>query len=158
RESGKPVFLFGHSMGGAIAARTAEIHQPRIAGLMLSGPAIAIDAPPILIAATRMTAFLMPHFAALDLPNKSFSSDPAAAPAMDKDELISQPAGPAKTAAGLIDGMRAIWEDIDRLGMPILAMHGTADKLTATSGSRALVEHAPSSDKTLRIYDGFFHD
>ncbi|HEU4615671.1 MAG TPA: alpha/beta hydrolase [Kofleriaceae bacterium] len=158
REPNRPVFVFGHSMGGAIAARTAEIHQPRIAGLLLSGPALAVDAPPLLIAATRLIAALNPRAPALKLPNRDFSSDPANAHAMDRDELISQPPGPARTAAGLVDGMRAIWADVDQLTMPLLAMHGTADRLTAPSGSRALVEHAPARDKTLRIYDGMFHD
>src|SRR5215831_8976925 len=89
REPGKPVFLFGHSMGGAIAARTAEVHQPKLAGLILSGPAIAIDAPPLQLAAARMTGTLTPKFPALSLDNHDFSSDPANAAAMDKDELIS---------------------------------------------------------------------
>ena len=158
REPGKKVFLFGHSMGGAIAARTAEIHRPELAGLVLSGPALAVDAPPLLIAATRVIAFLNPGAPALKLPNHDFSSDPAVVAGMDKDEYIEQGAGPAKTAAGLIDGMRAIWADTDRLTMPILAMHGTADKLTATTGSRLLVEHVATKDATLEIYDGFFHD
>ncbi|HEX5059223.1 MAG TPA: alpha/beta hydrolase [Kofleriaceae bacterium] len=158
REPGKPIFLFGHSMGGAIAARTAELHQPALAGLVLSGPALAIDAAPLLISATRLIAVMNPRAPALKLPNGDFSSDPAAATAMDKDELVSQSPGPARTAAGLVDGMRAIWADVDRLTMPLLALHGTADRLTAPSGSRALVEHAPAQDKTLRIYAGFFHD
>ena len=42
--------------------------------------------------------------------------------------------------------------------MPLLALHGTADKLTAPAGSRMLVERAPATDKTLRIYPGLFHD
>jgi acylglycerol lipase len=158
REPGKPIFLFGHSMGGAIAARAAELHEPKLAGLILSGPALAIDAPPLLIAATRLIATLNPRAPALKLPNRDFSSDPAAASTMDKDELISQPPGPARTAAGLVDGMRAIWADIDRLTMPLLVLHGTADRLTAPSGSRALIEHAAAQDKSLRIYAGFFHD
>ncbi len=158
REPGKPVFLFGHSMGGAIAARTAELHQPRLAGVILSAPAIAIDAPPLLVAATRLIAAMNPRAPALKLPNKDFSSDPSAAAALDKDELISQPPGPARTAAGLVDGMRAIWADVDRLTMPLYALHGTADRLTTPSGSRALIERAPAQDKTLRIYVGFFHD
>jgi serine/threonine protein kinase len=160
REPGKPVFLFGHSMGGAIAARAAEVHgaggwngaaganrssggagianggaqggagvanggaqggagvanggaqggagvangeaqggagvanagaSAPIAGLILSGPALAIDPPPLLIAATRMTGALMPRFPALDLKNGDFSSDPAAKAAMNRDELILQP-------------------------------------------------------------------
>jgi fermentation-respiration switch protein FrsA (DUF1100 family) len=37
-------------------------------------------------------------------------------------------------------------------------LHGTADQLTAPAGSRALVEAAPSTDKTLHIYEGFAHD
>ncbi len=158
RETGKQVYLFGHSMGGAIAARAAELHRPRIAGLLLSGPALAIDAPPLLIALTRMAGFANPRAPALKLPNENFSSTPGATAAMDTDELVSQPPGPARTAAGLVDGIRSIWSDVDRLTMPILAMHGTADRLTAPSGSRALIETAPSTDKTLRIYDGFWHD
>jgi hypothetical protein len=42
--------------------------------------------------------------------------------------------------------------------MPVLAMHGTADRLTAPSGSRALIERVPATDKALRIYPGYFHD
>ncbi|HTR51503.1 MAG TPA: lysophospholipase [Kofleriaceae bacterium] len=158
REPGKPVFLFGHSMGGAIAARTAEVHAPKLAGLILSGPAIAIDAPPLLIAATRMSGFLTPHFPAFKLDDRDFSSDPANADAMAKDPLVSDPPAPASTAAGLVEGMHEIWRDVDRLTMPVLAMHGTADRLTAPSGSRALIATVPATDKTLRIYDGYFHD
>ncbi|HEU0029690.1 MAG TPA: alpha/beta hydrolase [Kofleriaceae bacterium] len=158
REPGKPVFLFGHSMGGAIATLAAIRHQPRLAGLVLSGPALAIDAPPILIAATRMSGTLTPKAPALKLNNRDFSSDPHGKQAMDADPLISQPPAPARTAAGLVDGMHRIWASVDRLDMPLLALHGTRDKLTAPSGSRALVRAAASKDKTLKLYDGFFHD
>jgi alpha-beta hydrolase superfamily lysophospholipase len=156
REPGKPVFLFGHSMGGAIAARVAELHP--VAGLVLSGPALAIDAAPLLIAATRMSGFVTPRFPALDLDNRDFSSDPAGAGAMDHDELISQPAAPASTAAGLVEGIHTIWRDVDRLTMPLLVLHGSADRLTAPAGSRMLVERAPSKQKILKIYEGFYHD
>ena len=157
-EPGKPIFLFGHSMGGAIAARTAEVHQPALAGLVLSGPALAIDAPPLLLAATRMSGALTPQFPALKLDNHDFSSDPAAGAAMDKDPLVSQPPAPAKTAAGLVDGIEWIWIDLPKLQMPLLALHGTADKLTAPAGSRMFIEQATARDKTLRIYPGLYHD
>jgi alpha-beta hydrolase superfamily lysophospholipase len=158
REPGKPVYVFGHSMGGAIATRAAEVHQPPVAGLILSGPALAIDAPPLLVAITKMSAALSPKAPALALSNKDFSSDPNNAAVMDKDELISQPAAPARTAGGLVAGIADIWRDIDRLKMPLLAMHGTADRLTAPAGSRLLVSHAPSPDKAVHIYEGYFHD
>ena len=157
REPGKKVFLFGHSMGGAIATRTAEVHEPKVAGLALSGPALAIDAPPLLLAVTKTSAALSPKAPALALDNKNFSSDPANAAVMDKDEFVSNPPAPARTAGGLISGIADIWRDVDRLTMPVLAMHGSADKLTAPSGSRALVEQAPAL-RRLRIYDGYFHD
>jgi acylglycerol lipase len=158
REPGRPIFVFGHSMGGAIVARTAEVHAPAVAGVILSGAALAIDAPPLLLAVTRMTGALMPGFPALKLDNHDFLSDPAAAAAMDQDPLISQPPAPARTAAGLVDGIGAIWDELGGLTMPLLALHGTADRLTAPAGSRMLVDEAPARDKTLRIYPGLFHD
>ena len=158
RVPGKPVFLFGHSMGGAIATRAAELHRPEVAGLALSGAALAIDAPPLLIAATRLAGFLAPGAPALALDDHDFSSDPANAAALARDPLVSDPPAPARTAAGLVAGIAAIWRDVARLDMPLLAMHGTADRLTAPWGSRALIATAPARDKTLRIYDRYFHD
>jgi len=158
REPGRKVFLLGHSMGGAIATLVALEHQPRLAGLIVSAPALAVDAPPLLLAFTQLAGVLLPGAKALDLPNGDFSSDPAVARAMDADSLISQGPGPARTAFGLIDGMRQIWARVDQLTMPVLALHGTRDALTAPSGSRALIAAAPSTDKTLRIYEGLHHD
>jgi alpha-beta hydrolase superfamily lysophospholipase len=158
QHAGKKVFLFGHSMGGAIATLTAERHKPEVAGLVLSGPALQLDVPPLLIAATVMSGVLSPKAPALKLVNKDFSSDPAVVNAMTADPLVSQPPGPASTAAGLVAGIHEIWAHVDRLTMPLLVLHGTKDKLTAPSGSRALVRRAPGTDKTLKLYDGFFHD
>lgn len=158
REPGKKLFLFGHSMGGAIATLTAIRHRAALSGLVLSGAALAIDAPPLLLAATQMAGATTPGAKALDLPNDEFSSDPRVVKDMDKDPLISQGPAPARTAFGLIKGIQLIWAHTDGLTLPILAMHGTRDSLTAPSGSRALIEAAPSTDKTLRIYDGFQHD
>ena len=93
----------------------------------------------------------------MTLDPRSFSTDPAVGAAMVKDPLVEQGAGPARTAAGLADATARIFAGIDRFTLPILALHGTADQLTAPSGSRALIERAPSQDKTLRIYDGFAH-
>lgn len=166
RAGGAPVFVFGHSMGGAIAtlaameaqARPGEPARGPLRGLILSAPALAVDAAPLLLAATRMAGAVTPGAKALDLPNADFSSDPAVGKAMERDPLIEQGPGPARTAAGLIDGMREIWQRTDELTFPILALHGTRDALTAPSGSRELVRIAPSSDKTLKIYEDLFHD
>lgn len=158
REQGQKIFLFGHSMGGAIAALAAIRHRPQVAGLILSAPALVVDEPPLALAATRVLATLAPRAPALELDNRDFSSDPTNAKLMAADPLISQPAAPARTAAGLLGGIRAIWAEASALTMPILALHGTRDKLTASAGSRALLRVAPSRDKTLRIYEAFAHD
>ena len=158
KEPGKKLFLFGHSMGGAIATLTAIRHRAALAGLILSGPALAVDAPPLLLAATQMAGALTPGAKALDLPNDEFSSDHAVTKDMDGDPLISQGPGPARTAFGLIKAIQLIWAHTGGLTLPILALHGTRDSLTAPSGSRALISAAPSTDKTLKIYDGFRHD
>ncbi len=158
KEPGKPVFLFGHSMGGAIATLSAIRHRASLAGLILSAPALQVDAPPLLLAATQMAGALTPGAKALDLANEDFSSDPSVGKAMSADPLISQGPGPARTAAGLIGAMELIWAHTDGLTLPILDLHGTRDALTAPSGSRALIAAAPSTDKTLRIYEGLYHD
>lgn len=158
RNPGKPVFLFGHSMGGTIVTLYTVTRHPDLAGLITSGPALELDVWPLTIALTIGTAALLPNAPALKLPNENFSSNPAVVRAMGKDPLIYQPPGPAKTAAELVGAIHTIWAHADQLVVPVLFLHGTADRLTAPSGSRDLYAVAPSTDKTLRIYPGFFHD
>ena len=47
---------------------------------------------------------------------------------------------------------------MEELSVPLLAMHGSADEITSPDGSRDLVRRAQSADKTLKIYDGLYHD
>lgn len=157
-EPGQPIFLFGHSMGGAIATLTVIERRPALAGLILSGAALDLGVPPIAVAAARLAGVLTPGFGALKLDPHAFSSDRAAGDRLARDPLVEHGPGPARTAAGLAAATADIWAGLDRLTLPILALHGTADKLTAPAGSRALIVRAPSRDKTLRIYAGFAHD
>jgi alpha-beta hydrolase superfamily lysophospholipase len=41
---------------------------------------------------------------------------------------------------------------------PLLIMHGTEDALTRPEGSEALYRRASSTDKTLKLYPGLFHE
>jgi alpha-beta hydrolase superfamily lysophospholipase len=42
--------------------------------------------------------------------------------------------------------------------LPVLILHGTADKATRPSGSQLFFDTAASKDKTLKMYNGMFHD
>ena len=157
KEPGKPIFVFGHSAGGAIVTLWAIERSPDVAGIMLSAAALENDAASMQIAAVGVTDSLNPHAPVFDLPNKQFSRDPAVVEDMTKDPLIHQPAASAHLAYEVIDALRRIWEHPEALKLPLLAMHGSEDTVTAPSGSRDLVQLAGSKDKTLRLYEGYAH-
>jgi acylglycerol lipase len=158
REPGKPIFVYGHSLGGAIVALYGVERHPDVAGIVLSGAGIALDGPPIQIAAARVLDGVAPGAPALDLPNDRFSRDPAVVADMGADPLVHQPNPSAHVAAEALDATRRVWAHPESLTVPLLAIHGGADAITAPAGSRELVARAGSTDKTLRIYGGFFHD
>lgn len=48
--------------------------------------------------------------------------------------------------------------EFEQLTLPLLILHGTLDKATKPSGSQLFHERAGSKDKTLKLYDGYYHD
>jgi acylglycerol lipase len=42
--------------------------------------------------------------------------------------------------------------------LPVLILSGTADRLSDPEGSKQLYERAQSKDKTLKLYEGFYHE
>jgi len=160
RHPGLPVHLFGHSMGGAIVTKYVLDRRPKVAGVILSAPALR---PPASVSAVTagFTGFLgavAPHAAVFRLPNRDFSRDPAVVQAMENDPLISQMPAPARTAAELLRSMRWIRERAAEFTVPLLALHGTADRLTHPEGSRAFVAAVRSPSKELRMYPSLVHD
>lgn len=157
REPGKPIFVFGHSAGGAIVTTWVIERHPDVAGIMLSAAALENDAPPMQIAAVALTELLNPNAPVFDLPNAQFSRDPVVVEEMTKDPLVFQDPGTVHLAGEVLDAIHRIWEKPEAFTLPLLAMHGTGDTVTAPSGTRNLVRRAGSKDKTLRLYDGHAH-
>jgi alpha-beta hydrolase superfamily lysophospholipase len=42
--------------------------------------------------------------------------------------------------------------------LAVLIIHGPADKVTKPEGSKMFYDAAGSTDKTLKLYDGYVHD
>jgi acylglycerol lipase len=157
-EPGRRIVLYGHSVGGLATALYAIERQPDVAGVILAAPGIAFDAPAIQAAVIRFVAPLAPDARVLAVPHAEFSRDPAVVGEMGRDPLIHQAYGPARTARAAVDGVARVWAHPERLVAPLLVVHGTGDRVTAPSGSRDLVARAGAADRTLRLYDGLYHD
>jgi alpha-beta hydrolase superfamily lysophospholipase len=162
--NGGPVFLMGHSMGGAIAALHAIEQQPdrqrNLKGLILSSPALAPgrDVPRWMLALSQKISRIWPRFPAMKIDPKLLSRDSRVVEANAGDPLVHHGAIPAHTGAELLLAMQRIEQGRARLRMPLLIWHGTADKLTEPEGSRGFGAHAGSPDKTLTFYEGSYHE
>ena len=65
---------------------------------------------------------------------------------------------PAITVAALVRADERLRQEFPRLTLPVLIMHGTDDKATVCHGSEFFHHTAGSRDKTLKLYEGHYHD
>ena len=77
---------------------------------------------------------------------------------MNHDPLIADEAQPANTVAELVRADERLKKEFPLIRLPVLILHGTADKVTNPKGSQLFFDTAGSTDKTLRLYPGHVHD
>jgi len=158
RDAGLPVFILGHSAGGVIACLYTLENQDKLAGLICASFAFQEPAPDFALAALRGLSHLAPHAHVLKLNNADFSRDPKAVQAMNEDPLIANETQPTLTVAEMARADEHLKQSFGQITLPVLIIHGTADKATKPSGSQMFYDRAGSADKTLKIYDGYFHN
>ena len=158
RHAGLPIFLLGHSAGGVVSCVYALEHQQELAGLVCESFAFQVPAPDFAIAALKGLSHLAPHAHVLRLKNEDFSRDPAVVEAMNADPLIAHETQPTRTVAELARADERLRREFPRITLPILILHGTADKATKPSGSQLFYDKAGSTDKTIKLYEGHYHD
>ena len=158
REPGRPVFLIGHSVGGAVVTLYTLDRRPALAGLIVLAPALRVDRPPLAAAATPVAGALLPNLPVVNTPDELFSRSPEVVRGMAADPLVFHEVGPARTAAALTAALARIWPRAGELDTPLFGLHGTADELTSPRGTAELVRRARTRDRTLLLYKGLYHD
>ena len=158
REPGLPLFLLGHSAGGVVSSVYTLEHQAELAGLICESFAFQVYAPDFALAVLKGLSHLAPHAHVLNLKTEDFSRDPKAVQFMLDDPLIAHEVQPTRTVAELVRADERLRREFSLITLPVLILHGTADKVTKPGGSQLFFDTAGSADKTLKLYEGYAHD
>ena len=158
RHPGLPLFLLGHSAGGVVSASYVLDHQSELTGFICESFAFQVPAPGFALAAIKGLSHLAPRLPVLTLKNEDFSRDPDAVARLNSDPLTANESQPAITVAALVRADERLRQEFPRITLPVLIMHGTDDKATVCHGSEFFHQTAGSRDKTLKLYEGHYHD
>ena len=99
-----------------------------------------------------------PDLPALKLKMKDFSRDPAWVAELLADPYTQDETQPVETVAALVRAGERMAKEFGTITLPVLIMHGTADKATRPDGSQEFFDHAGSPDKQLILYQDHYHD
>ncbi|XP_058855406.1 monoglyceride lipase-like [Acipenser ruthenus] len=155
-----PVFLVGHSMGGAISILTACERPSEFAGLVLIAPMITMNpesATPFKVFLAKFLNHLLPSLSLGNIDSKWISRDEKEVEAYDSDELNYHGGMRISFGMQLMRAAAKIEKALPDISWPFLLLHGNADKLCDISGSQLMYEKTQSQDKALKVYDGAYH-
>jgi alpha-beta hydrolase superfamily lysophospholipase len=155
---GLPVFVLGHSAGGVVSCVYALDHQSEIDGLICESFAYDLPVPGFVLSLLKGFDHIAPHAHVYTLKNENFSRDPLVVDAMNNDPLIKGESEATQTAKVMIDAASRLHREFPLIKLPVLILHGTDDKATNPSGSQFFYDTTGSTDKTLKLYEGHYHD
>ncbi|MBI1802282.1 MAG: lysophospholipase, partial [Chloroflexi bacterium] len=153
-------FLIGHSQGGLVVLRYGLRNPNRVQGVVASGAALmtALPVPAWKITLSRLLSVAMPSFSlANGIPLDRLSHNPAVAEARRADPYLHGVAS-ARWAVEFFGAQADTLASAPRFTLPCLLLHGGDDQLVSPESSRRFYATCGSTDKTLKIYDGLYHE
>jgi len=157
---GIKTFLMGHSLGGLIVSYYAEKRPGELNGLIASGPALRekMKVSPVKAFLGSTLSSIMPTFSTTTgLDPNLLSHDQEVVRKYVEDPLVHKVA----TARWFTEYRRAQDETMrsaDKLTLPCLVIQGGADGIIDPAVASEFYKRIVSSDKTLKVYDGFYHE
>ena len=155
-----PYFCFGHSLGAVVAARYIQTFKPALAGVILSGTSVDMPASvtPLLFSLAKVLSALLPWLPVQKLESATLSRDPAVVQGYVNDPLVYTGGIPARTGLELLQAQQQILAQAPEITLPVLMVHGGDDRLCPLPGARKFYEALGAEDKTLKVYDEFYHE
>lgn len=159
----KSRFLYGESMGGAVALLLHRKDPTFWDGAVLAAPMCKISEKvkphPVVITLLTQVEELIPTWKIVptkDVIDSAFK-DPVKREKIRKNKLIYQDKPRLKTALELLRTSMDVEDSLSEVKMPFFILHGKADTVTDPEVSQALYERAASVDKTIKLYPGMWH-
>jgi alpha-beta hydrolase superfamily lysophospholipase len=154
-----PIFLYGHSMGGNQVINYVLRSAGNLKGAIVTGPwlRLAFDPPAAQVMLAKILNKIAPSFSlASTLDQSALSRDEKVVQAYAADPLVHNKISVRLYTSIYGSGLWAL-EHAAEIKIPMLLMHGGADKITSAKASD---EFATKAGKrvSLRIWDGFYHE
>ena len=157
---GKPLFVLGHSLGALVLGLYVIEKRPTWAGLIFSSGLFTDPdtVSPFLRRVAGVLSAVAPWLPVQRLDSNAVSRDAATLEAVKADPLQYTGLLHARTGAEIANAVARFEARQAEIALPMLVLHGTADRLTECEASKYFCEQAKSSDKSLRLYEGGYHE
>jgi alpha-beta hydrolase superfamily lysophospholipase len=146
-------------LGGNLVLNYALRRRPRLAGVIATSPLLrlAFQPPAVKVTLGRIMNSLWPAFSqASGLETKALSRDPEVVRVYENDPLVHDHVSARMFMSFYQAGLWAL-EHAAEFPLPLLIMHGSADRLTSAEASREFADHVPG-DCTFKLWDGLYHE
>lgn len=154
----KPIFLYGHSMGGNTVINYSIRINHHLKGIIATSPflKLAFQPPKIKLAVGKILQKIAPSITmGNELDASDISREKIEVNKYVNDPLVHDKISPNFSLTFIETGQWAI-ENANKLKTPMLLLHGTGDKIIDYRGTQ---EFANNSDKaTLKLYEGGYHE
>ncbi|HIE57697.1 MAG TPA: alpha/beta hydrolase [Anaerolineales bacterium] len=154
-----PLFLYGHSMGGNLVLNHILRHKPPVAGAIATSPWLRVTNPPsaLLMAAARLMRRIYPKITQGNgLELEGLSRDPQVIADYQTDPLNHDRIS-ARMAVEFSDAGEWALEHANELSIPLLLVHGSADRLTSPLASQEFAAKAGDLC-TFKMWEGCYHE
>nr|XP_045241536.1 monoglyceride lipase isoform X5 [Macaca fascicularis] len=151
---GLPVFLLGHSMGGAIAILTAAERPGHFAGMVLISPLVLANpesATTFKVLAAKVLNLVLPNLSLGPIDSSVLSRNKTEVDIYNSDPLICRAGLKVCFGIQLLNAVSRVERALPKLTVPFLLLQGSADRLCDSKGAYLLMESAKSQDKTLKV-------
>jgi alpha-beta hydrolase superfamily lysophospholipase len=157
--SGKPIFLYGHSLGAVIVCNYVLRRKPQLAGVIVTGlpnKSPLLEQKGKILLANVVGAALPKITMASGLDANMISRDQEVVKIYKNDPMVHN-----RTTAGFGKSyINAItWADqhVNEWTLPVLFLHGEKDQLGPVEGPLEFSSKI-SGDCTIKIWPGLFHE
>lgn len=154
-----PCFLYGHSLGGLLALNYVLRRKPQLAGVIVTSPGLhtPLTEQKLKINFARWMGALLPTASlSTGLEVQAISRDPAVVQNYRSDPLVHD-RSTLRMAKTTLEAIPWALEHAGEFDLPLLLMHGAADRLTYPSGTQEFAGRV-QSECTVRLWEGCYHE